>query len=289
MAAESDRRLARGEPRPLEGIPLAIKDLFCTRGHQDDRGLADPAKASCRRTNRLSRPTCGGRARSCSVRPTWMSLRWARPTLPATSDRRSILGLNLAPRRRGSRRQLRRLGRGGRGGTVPGRHWHRYRRLDPPAGFALRHRRHEADLRPLLALWHRRVRELARSGRAADPDGQGLRAAAAADGRLRPERQHQRRPRAARPRGGADRRRPRPQDRHPQGIPDRRLAARDRPAVAAGRRPGCKAPAAQSAKSACRTPSTRCRPTTSSTRPRRHPTSPATTACAMGSGSRART
>ena len=32
MAAESDRRLARGEPRPLEGIPLAIKDLFCTEG-----------------------------------------------------------------------------------------------------------------------------------------------------------------------------------------------------------------------------------------------------------------
>jgi aspartyl-tRNA(Asn)/glutamyl-tRNA(Gln) amidotransferase subunit A len=32
MAAESDRRLARGEARPLEGLPLAIKDLFCTAG-----------------------------------------------------------------------------------------------------------------------------------------------------------------------------------------------------------------------------------------------------------------
>ncbi|MGC8470007.1 MAG: amidase, partial [Acetobacteraceae bacterium] len=31
-AAESDARLARGEARPLEGIPLAIKDLFCTEG-----------------------------------------------------------------------------------------------------------------------------------------------------------------------------------------------------------------------------------------------------------------
>jgi aspartyl-tRNA(Asn)/glutamyl-tRNA(Gln) amidotransferase subunit A len=32
MATESDRRIAAGEARPLEGIPLAIKDLFCTLG-----------------------------------------------------------------------------------------------------------------------------------------------------------------------------------------------------------------------------------------------------------------
>src|SRR5579885_3692699 len=31
QAAESDRRLQRGEARPLEGLPLAIKDLFCTK------------------------------------------------------------------------------------------------------------------------------------------------------------------------------------------------------------------------------------------------------------------
>ncbi len=30
MAKASDERLARGEGRPLEGIPLAVKDMFCT-------------------------------------------------------------------------------------------------------------------------------------------------------------------------------------------------------------------------------------------------------------------
>jgi aspartyl-tRNA(Asn)/glutamyl-tRNA(Gln) amidotransferase subunit A len=32
MADESDARIARGEARPLEGVPLGVKDLFCTAG-----------------------------------------------------------------------------------------------------------------------------------------------------------------------------------------------------------------------------------------------------------------
>src|SRR6202007_1663429 len=32
MAKASDARIAKGEGGPLEGIPLAIKDMFCTAG-----------------------------------------------------------------------------------------------------------------------------------------------------------------------------------------------------------------------------------------------------------------
>jgi aspartyl-tRNA(Asn)/glutamyl-tRNA(Gln) amidotransferase subunit A len=38
MAERSDQRLARGEGRPLEGLPLAIKDLFCTEGVRTTAG-----------------------------------------------------------------------------------------------------------------------------------------------------------------------------------------------------------------------------------------------------------
>ncbi len=37
-AADSDRRIAAGEARALEGVPLGIKDLFCTRGVHSQAG-----------------------------------------------------------------------------------------------------------------------------------------------------------------------------------------------------------------------------------------------------------
>ncbi|HEX3809661.1 MAG TPA: Asp-tRNA(Asn)/Glu-tRNA(Gln) amidotransferase subunit GatA [Rhizomicrobium sp.] len=38
MARASDARIAKGEARPLEGLPLAIKDLFCTKGVRTTAG-----------------------------------------------------------------------------------------------------------------------------------------------------------------------------------------------------------------------------------------------------------
>src|SRR5688572_24253535 len=38
MAEVSDAKLARGSARPLEGIPLGIKDLFATRGVHTQAG-----------------------------------------------------------------------------------------------------------------------------------------------------------------------------------------------------------------------------------------------------------
>jgi len=54
MAKASDERLARGEGGVLEGLPIAIKDLFCTKDI-----LTTASTASSRRTNRPSRRSCG--------------------------------------------------------------------------------------------------------------------------------------------------------------------------------------------------------------------------------------
>ncbi len=51
-----------------------------------------------------------------------------------------------------------------RGGLCLGATGDRHRRLDPPARGLHRHGRHQADLWPLLALGHRRLRLLARPG-----------------------------------------------------------------------------------------------------------------------------
>ena len=84
-----------------------------------------------------------------------------------------------------ARRLLRRERRGSRRGhcAVGARHGHR--RLDPPAGGAVRDRRAETHIRLGLPLRHDRVRVLARSGGAADARRDRRGAAAQAHGRPR--------------------------------------------------------------------------------------------------------
>ena len=70
------------------------------------------------------------------------------------------------PRAR-ARRLVGRFGGGGRRVPRAGRHRHRHRRLDPPAGGAHEPDRHQAHLRPRFALRHDRVRLEPRPGRRA--------------------------------------------------------------------------------------------------------------------------
>ena len=82
----------------------------------------------------------------------------------------------------GAGRLLRRLRGRGRRTARPLRDRHRHRRVDPPAGLAVRDRRPEADLRRDLALRDDRLRLLAGPVRDADPRRRRRRAAAAGDG-----------------------------------------------------------------------------------------------------------
>jgi aspartyl/glutamyl-tRNA(Asn/Gln) amidotransferase C subunit len=79
MAAAADERLARGEGGLLEGLPVAIKDLFCTKGVLTTAGSAS-STASSRPTSRRSPVSSGRPAPSASARRTSTSSPWARRT-----------------------------------------------------------------------------------------------------------------------------------------------------------------------------------------------------------------
>ena len=136
MAEAADARLAAGEGGLLEGVPLAIKDLFCTEGvlttagsHILD-GFVPPYESTVTRKLWEAGAVCLGKTNldefamgSSNMTSYYGGVRnpWTRPGENADA---------------GARRQLGRLG--GRGGrpAVPGGHRHRHRRLDPPAGGA---------------------------------------------------------------------------------------------------------------------------------------------------------
>ena len=202
MAQAADARLAAGDARPLEGIPLGIKDLFCTK---------DVRTTACSHILDNFVPTYESTVTAQLWRDGAVMLGKLNNDEFAmgSSNETSCFGPVISPwRRQGA--QHRRWCRAARPAArrrrwrraLPRRDRHRHRRLDPPARGLHRHRRHQADLRPLLALGHRRVRVLARPGRPVRAHGARRRDPAALDGRARPEGHDLGRPPGAGLRGG---------------------------------------------------------------------------------------
>ena len=239
MAKAADAKIAKGEAGPLEGIPLGIKDLFATKGVRT---------TACSKILGNFVPTYELTVTSQLWRDGAVMLGKLNNDEFAmgSSNETSCFGPVGNPWRRegsnthaGAGRLVRRLGRGRRGAALPRRDRDRHRRLDPPAGGVHRHRRHQADLWPLLALGHRRLRLLARPGR---PDRAHAcataRDPAALDGRPRSEGHDLGRRCRAGLRGRGRQVGEGHEDRHSQGVSPRRHAGRDREALAARARPG---------------------------------------------------
>ena len=167
---------------------------------------------SSRSMNRPSARTCGTPARSCSANSTTTSSRWARRTRPAPSAMSCRRGGARA--RTASPRHDKLVPGGSSGGSsaavaadsVLGCNRNRYRRINPPAGSLDRHRWHQADLWPVLALGHRGVCVVARSGGADRQDRARRGLDAESHGQPRPQGHDVRRRAGAGLRSGAARR-----------------------------------------------------------------------------------
>ena len=174
MAKASDAKLAAGQGGPLEGIPLGIKDLFGTKGvhTQAASHILDGFKPEYEST------VTANLWRDGAVMLGKLNMD---EFAMGSSNETSLLRPGDQPVARGGLQRAtwcpaaRRAARPRRfrAWLCAGGDGDRYRRLDPPAGGVHRHRRHQADLWPLLALGHRGVRVLARPGRADRPHRRG--------------------------------------------------------------------------------------------------------------------
>ena len=170
QAAASDAALAKGEARPLEGIPLAIKDLYCTDGVQTTagshilEGFVPPYEST----------VSANLWRDGAVMLGKLNLD---EFAMGSSNETSYFGPVVSPWRRAGDEAAKLVPGGSSGGSAAAgggtavlrRHGDRHRRLDPPARSLHRDGGHQADLRALLALGHRRFRLLARPGPARSP------------------------------------------------------------------------------------------------------------------------
>jgi hypothetical protein len=174
-AAAADARRAAGQALgPLDGVPMAHKDIFVTQGQPTTaaskmlKGYMSPFDATV--VARLK----ARRHRSAWARSTATSSPWAAPPRTRPTVARNPWMLAQIARRL--------VGRLGRGRFRSAGEWHhrlRHRGLDPSASRADRHHRHQADLWPLLALRHDRVCLVAGPGRPDGPHRRRLRPAAA--------------------------------------------------------------------------------------------------------------
>ena len=183
MAKARDARLAKGEARPARRHSARRQGPVLHRGRAHHRLLAHPRqfRADLRvDRHRQSLARRRGDARQDQHRRVRHGL--------VERDRRFRAGDHRRGGAQGVNAPL--VPGGSSGGSAAAvaaqlcarRDRHRHRRLDPPAGGVHRHRRHQADLWPLLALGHRRLRLLARPGRAVRAHRARLRDPAALDG-----------------------------------------------------------------------------------------------------------
>ena len=184
QAHAADAALARGDARALTGIPLAIKDLFCTEGVRTTAGsnilrpFVPPYESTVTANLLRDGAIFLGKTNMDEFAMGSSNMTSAFGPVENPWKRRQD-----AERGAGAGWIVRRLRGGGGGSPGDGRHRHRYRRIDPPAGVVLRHCRDEADLWTMLALGGGGVCLLAGPSGSVRPHGRGLRAAARVDGR----------------------------------------------------------------------------------------------------------
>ena len=158
-ADAADAALARGEAGNLTGIPLAIKDLFCTAGVRTTAGskILEPFVPPYEST------VTSNLLRDGAV---FLGKTNLDEFAMGSSNMTSAFGPVANPwTRHGSNATL--VPGGSSGGSAAavaarlalGRHRDRHRRLDSPARQFLRHRRHQADLRTVQPLGHRGLRD----------------------------------------------------------------------------------------------------------------------------------
>ncbi len=177
QARASDAKLAAGTAGPLEGVPIAHKDVFVTKGFVTTAGskiltgYRSPFDATVVRKLREAGMVSLGKL-NCDEFAMGSANENVRRPLP--SKRSATRGMTSRMSWRVFRRQR---GCGG-GAPHPRRHGHGHRRLHPPTRRVLRHHRHQTHLWSGVALRHGGIRLQPGPGRADGAQCRRLRAVA---------------------------------------------------------------------------------------------------------------